>query len=174
MTENKTSWRKELRVPIILTLFAGLVSVGVGYTWEYFKFKRQTVFEKRIDLILDSRKQVQEIYIEYDRLIRQVRSYEKEYKRLNMCDPQNLSSQVEEIKLLGLRVKYIQEFSKGVINNPELKSNIDAFDVENLKYIGCLTSNSSCEICTDKYPDLLKYLNKIIELHTAEINSQIQ
>lgn len=168
-------WLKAfMQTPIFLTLFAGLVSVGVGYSWELIKFKQQTVFEKRINLILDSRKQVQDIYIEYDRLVRQVRSYELEYKRLNMCDNQNLSSQIEEIKLLGLRVRYIQEFSKGVINSPELKTNISSFEVENLKYINCLATKTSCEICTDQFKEPLKYLNKIIELHTTEINLQIQ
>lgn len=172
--KSRFAWIKELRKPALLAIFAGLISIGVGYTWEYFKFKRQTVFEKRIDLILESRKQVQDIYIEYDRLIRQTRAYEKEYKRLNLCDQQNLSGQVEEIKLLGLRVKYIKEFSKGVISNSELQNNIDSFENENLKYINCLNSNTDCRICTDEFPLTLSYLNKIIELHTMEINSQIK
>ena len=170
----KSNWLMDLRTPIIMTLFAGFVGIGVGYTWEYFKFKRQTVFEKRIDLILDSRKQVQDLFIEYDRLFRQIRSYEKEYKRQNICDPRNFSNQIEELKLLGLRVRYIKEFSKGVIHNPELNTYIDAFEKENVEYINCLSQNMDCEICTNKFPNILNHINKIIELHTNEINSQIQ
>jgi len=173
-TQKKATFLKDLRNPMFLTLFAGLVTIGVGYFWEYFKFKRQTVFEKRINLILDSRKQVQDTYIEFDRIIRQTRAYEKAFRQQNSCDPQNLSSQLEEIKLLSLKVAYIKEFSKGIIENPELASNIDLFIAENKHYINCIQKNTNCEICTDQYPSQLTYLNKVIELHTQEINMQIK
>ena len=176
-SENKPfSWKKELAVPIVLTLFGGIVGVGVGYTWEFFKFKRETLFEKRIDLILDSRKQSAEIFIEFDRLRRQIDSNEKYFaaKKNRNCDPDNLKSQVEELKALGLRLNYVDEFSKGVISNTDVAEKIASFKEQLRSYLDCLTHNTNCSLCTAKFPELTAPLQKIIELHTAELNAQIR
>jgi hypothetical protein len=177
MHENKGfPWKKELAVPMILMLFAGIVGVGVGYTWEFFKFKRETLFEKRIDLIMDSRRQAADVFIEFDRLRRQIESNEKYFaaKGSGSCDPENLTSQVEELKALGLRLNYLDEFSKGIITSDEVSGNIRLFKEQLKGYLDCLKTNTKCTICTAEYPELMPPLQKIIELHTNEINSQIR
>ena len=177
MSENRGfSWKKELAVPMILMLFAGIVGVAVSYTWEFFKFKRETLFLKRIDLIIDSRKQAADIFIEFDRLRRQIDSNEKYFaaKKDGNCDPENLRSQIEELKALGLRLNYIDEFSKGIISEEEVSKSIKLFKEQLKGYLNCLTKNTDCTICTAKYPELMTPLQKIIELHTAEINAQVE
>jgi hypothetical protein len=170
------SWKKELGVPIILTLFAGLVGVGVSYTWEFFKFKRETLFEKRLDLIMDSRRQAADIFIEFDRLRRQIDSNERYFaaRGSGNCNPENMTSQVEELKALGLRLNYLDEFDKGIISTDEVSLNVKTFKDQLKGYLECLQNNRSCAICTSNYPELMTPLQNIIGLHTTEINNQIR
>ena len=76
--------------------------------------------------------------------------------------------------MIGLRLNYLDEFSKGVINQEEVAQNVKAFKEQLKGYLECLTENKSCMICTSKYPNLMTPLQKIIELHTSEINAQIK
>jgi len=179
MSEGKRfSWKKDLIVPIVLLLFAGLVGVGVSYTWEFFKFKRETLFEKKIEMIIDSRRQVADVYVEFDRLRRQIDSDEKYYatekdKGTGSCDPERLKSEREELKVLGLRIKYLDQFSQGLINKKEAKENIDLFNAQLKEYLECLEKNTGCQTCTKDHPHLMEPLQKIIDLHTNEILNQI-
>ena len=176
---ERFSWRKDLVVPAVLLLFAGLVGVGVSYSWEFFKFKRETLFEKRIDMIIDSRRQVADIYVEFDRLRRQIDSDEKYYatqkaEGANTCDPEKLKSEREELKVLVLRLNYLDKFSQGLINKTGAKENFELFNKQLKEYHDCLEKNTSCERCTKDRPHLMDPLQKIIDLHTDEILSQIK
>jgi hypothetical protein len=180
MSEGKSfSWKKDLIVPAVLLLFAGLVGVGVGYIWEFFKFKRETLFEKKIEMIIDSRRQVADFYVEFDRLRRQIDSDERQYATENdegtgTCDPEKLQSEREELKVFALRINYLNDFSQGLINKTEAKTNIDSFNAQLKEYHDCLEKNTGCETCTKDRPHLMEPLQKIIDLHTAEILNQIK
>lgn len=180
MSECKSfSWKKDLVVPAMLLLFAGLVGVGVSYTWEFFKFKRETLFEKKIEMIIDSRRQVAEVYVEFDRLRRQIDSDEKYYatqkaEGTSTCDPEKLKSEREELKVLGLRIKYLDQFSQGLINKTEAGKNIDSFKAQLKGYLDCLEKNTDCKTCTSDNPHLMEPLQNIIDLHTTEILTQIK
>ena len=175
MIKEPFNWKKELFVPMVLTIFTGLVGICVAYSWEFFKFKRETLFEKRIDLILESRKQVADVYVEFDRIRRQIRSNEVYFKEQGSgCDPKNLKSQVEEIKAIGLRLNHIDEFSKVIVSNTEVADNVKLFKEQLKEYLECIKRNTNCEVCTDKFPELMAPLQKVIELHTLEINTQVE
>ena len=127
-------------------------------------------------MIIDSRKQAADIFIEFDRLRRQIDSNEKYFaaNKNGNCDPEALKSQVEELKALGPRLNYIDEFSNGIIRNEEVSKNIKSFKEQLKGYLDCLTNNTNCKICTRQYPELMTPLQKIIELHTSEINNQVE
>lgn len=176
---ERFSWKQDLFVPAVLLIFAGLVGVGVSYTWEYFKFKRETLFEKKIDMIIDSRRQVTDVYVEFDRLRRQIDSDEKHYANqkaagTGTCGPEKSKSEREELKVLGLRIKYLDQFSQGLIDKTKAKENIDSFKEQLKGYLDCLEKNTGCQKCTEEHPRLMEPLQKVIDLHTSEILTQIK
>lgn len=176
--KDEFSWKKDIAAPMILILFAGVVGIIVGHFWEFFKFQRETLFEKQIDLITESRKQTADIFVDFDTIRRQVRANENHLKIQKttdpiVCTPDYFKDQVEQLKTVGLRVNYINEFSKGVISNTGVPENITTFKEQLEGYIDCLLKNNTCEVCTDRFPKIMEPLHKIIELHTAEISLQI-
>ena len=177
MSEDKGfSWKKELVVPALLLLFGGLIGVGISYTWEFFKFKRETLFTTRIEMIRDSRNQLADAFVELDRLRRQIRADQEQVyaaKGAGACNPDDLKSQREELKSLNLRLIYLDKFSKNLITNGADGDNMTAFNKQMEGYLECLRQ-PTCKKCTDDYPNLMDPLQNLIDLHTTEISNQVE
>ncbi|MBV8856897.1 MAG: hypothetical protein JOZ96_21030 [Acidobacteria bacterium] len=174
--DRRFSWKKEFVVPALLLLFGGLVGVGVGYFWEFFKFKRETLFETRIQLIKDARNQLADVYVELDRLRRQIRADQEQVyaaEGARTCNPDDLKNQREELKTLNLRVIDLDQFSKKLLKNTGAEDNVSNFNKQMEGYLDCL-KKTTCTKCTDDYPDLMKPLKNLIDLHTTEISNEIE
>ncbi len=169
-SDSKLSLWKELWYPMILILFTGVIGVGVTYTWEYFKFKRETVFERKMDYIIDSRDEAAKLYVSIDNVRRVIRSQENDkWRRRVECNHSNFKGQVEELKSYALRVNYLSDFSKGIISGDSIVVNVKQFKETLKSYLKCLKENESCQ-CTNKHTELMSPLKNIIYLHTKELN----
>lgn len=170
---NKISYKKELWIPILLILISGLMGSGVAYMWEYFKFKRETIFERKMDYIISSRKEATELFVSIDGVRRVIRSIERDKKvRGIYCNTNDFAGQIEELKSYALRVNYLADFSEGIIDEESMTENVEEFK-ETLKlYLQCLQSETNCG-CSDQYPLLMDPVKNIIWLHTMELNEQI-
>lgn len=164
---------KDLGVPLLLILFSGLVGIAVGYFWEDFKFKKDTVFSKKIEYIIESRKEATDLFINVDSERRFIRSLENQSRKRNLpCTYSDYAGQIERIKRSALRVNYLSEFSKGILTDNAIPTNVQLFTKELDSYIKCLIINNDCN-CTNEYIGLMDPLRKIIDLHTQELNKQI-
>ncbi|MDR0605799.1 MAG: hypothetical protein LBG80_16015 [Bacteroidales bacterium] len=154
---------------LIKTIIYAVVGIIIAWAWEYFKFKREVQFERKIDLIIENRKQVADIYVEIDQIRRQITSNEI-YSKNNSsstCDPSINGGYVEQLKVLALRLNYIDELNKNIIKSDSLIFQLERFKNKMKAYIKCVEGNTDCEICSDD--DLVGPIAKIIELHTEQI-----
>jgi hypothetical protein len=178
-TKKSIEWKKYFVNALkyfVKALICGFVAIIFAYSWEYFKFKREVQFERKIDLIIENRKQVADIYVEVDRLRRQINSNEvylhKQAEIENNfkgCNPELYNDDIDQLKALTLRLNYIDELNKNIIDSDSINFQLENFKNKMKEYISCIEKNKFCEICTEKVPDLLIPLEKIIELHTEQI-----
>jgi hypothetical protein len=171
--KNKTFW-SEFRVPFYTAITTAFIGIFIAYSWEYFKFRRETLFVNKIELIKDNRENVSNIYVEFDRLRRTIRSNEAFLKTENDCNSKNFESQIEELKSIGLRVNHLKVLSKGFENEEQIFAKVEIFKEDLKQYLSCLENNNNCSICTDMHPKIMTPLNDIIQVYTELLNKEIQ
>lgn len=173
---SNVDWTKDFKIPVYLILIGGIVSIFVGYSWEYFKFQRETLFQKRVDIIIENRKQASDLYIDFDMLRRQVRANEQHLQSNSNgnCDPSNFQNEVDGLRNIGLRAVYLEKTTKGVIEDDSISLYVSDFKDMLKEYISCIETNRSCKVCTDEYQSITTPLEKIVNLHTDTIKKKVE
>lgn len=167
-------FKEELLTSLIKGFFALLFGLILAYFWEYFKFKRETVFSKKIDLILDSREKNEELYVEFDRIRRGIWDEELQTKKAGKCDSvSQYQPYTKQLKVITRQLDNIAKFNYGIMDTTEVSKNVKLLSYDMKAYIKCLSEKGNCEICTEKYSELPSKFSNIINDHTKEINNQI-
>lgn len=163
--------RKDILVPMFLTVFAGLIAVFAGLTWEYVKFKRQTVFEKRITFIAESRKRIMDIYIDADTIVRSV-EYVMNTRKNGTCTVGDISQESDALYALGVKVRLLPRFTKRIIESESIQKDVD-LHLQSLKlYLDCIES-PTCKQCRRSKYDILTPIQSILDTHTDQLYLQI-
>jgi hypothetical protein len=165
------NWRKDLLLPMFLTLFAGLVGVAVGFTWEYIKFKRQTVYEKRISFISESRKHVSDLYVDTDTVVRSI-EFVMNGRRAGACNRTDLERELDLLYSIGARVTLLPRLTGGMIDSTGMMKDVELFRKNLELYLRCLEADS-CGQCRRRNYDILSPLQSILDTHTKQLYIEV-
>lgn len=168
-----TTLRKGLIYPMVLILFSGFVGILIANFWEYFKFKREVLFEQQIEYLTDNRREVNDLYISIDGLIRTIRSQEKSNNAIGIdCGIQNFRNPIENLKAQTLKVSYVNEFSEGIMSNDSVMYYSNEFKSGVARYIECLEKRQKCD-CSVRNNNMMLPLKKVIYSYTTELKNKL-
>lgn len=169
------NWKEKFWIPVCLILISGFVGIIVAYTWEHFKFKREVLFERNLDYIIDSRDQAIEIYTSVDRIRRSIRTDELNSINRNLsCNGSDFKELREELRIQARKINYLSSFTEGIFETDSIPLYVDDFKGQLQPYLKCLKEERFRCNCTKKYPNLMNPLNSVIRMHTKEINKRIK
>lgn len=167
-------FREELLTPLIKGLITLVVGVLIAFFWEYYKFKKEVIFSKKIELILESREKIEDLYLQFDRIKRDIWSIELKNRRDNDClNKEVFTPFIEEMKSIPIQLDNISKFNSGVMDTTAISQHSKSFVSLLSKYKNCLETKTDCVICTQEVRGISDSLSIIIADHTQEINKQI-